>query len=498
MIHSQLATSDTIFLMKFWKNNPSSSSFISLAYLWWLPALFPLLLVFYSLTAETWSWGLMDDHNMAYVVGGVWENAWQLAEGLFKAGRLNPTYALHSAILYKIFQNHPGAYFVFRFFEVLLALIFWSLSTVSITKSKYAAPIFLTVTLSFFKFYDSFYFLSTNEILGILFSGICVYLLLKRLTIVFNSNEKFSWNVLVGAGLCFLLAITSKEPFIAVGMALGLSLMVMGWKEKKKNILAIGMGIFIFSIGYMAVLKFFIIKGYSAQYTLTKEMIFANLSVWRNKVVFNHLPWIFAGIILMFTSRSVLKLSPIMQWGAICGISLYLFYLICILPWSAWGHYVIPLGVFFAFTFTILMTDIVTSLRPSLMALIIALGLIFNVFIGGKAVYFHVNYQYDTQNMLDWLAHNAIFKHEVADGSATVRCNAEEPSSAIPKLTNAYFGTAYANFIYTAKVKDILLDSSTKYFVWAPSWGDQDLRKLQNMWTPMFISKSWIVFRRMY
>lgn len=102
-----------------------------------------------------------------------------------------------------------------------------------------------------------------------------------------------------------------------------------------------------------------------------------------------------------------------------------------------------------------------------------------------------------THNLKQWMSQNVLFKYETLMLGSTVRCNAFEASYAIPQLVNRSKGTSFNDFVFTSSVREIIQDPRTKYFVWGTQWGDQDLRILEGMWSPAFLSDHWIVFRHM-
>lgn len=485
--------------MKFWKDNVAALSTLSVIHLWWIPAVVPLIMVFSSFVTGTWSWGLMDDLGMVQNPGNVWERFVALLTALLADGRFYPTSVLHFALFYKIFQSNPHAFFFFRFFEVIVALSIWGYLANEVTHKKSAAPLFFAITLAFYRFYDAFFFLSTTEILGILFSGAGVLCFVKALKPSWDKAQEIKWSFLILGSSLLLFAFMSKEPFVSVGAALGLSLIAIWLKDRRiKQMARIGIVLLFVSIVYALWLKVFVVRGYSASYSLGWAKISGNIVDWFRYIVVEHLPWIALVILSMFWGAKDEKRHTQLIWGRSFGILAYILYLLLILPWSAGGHYVTPLAVFFGFTVTVWLVNKLEKMRTAIVVVLILLSLGFNVFVGGRAIHFHATYQQDTASLVKWLAQNALFQHEVMVEQVGVRCNANEPCSTIPAMTNNVYGTSYSNFKFTPKVGDILKDENTKYYIWSPGWGDQDLRRLKNMWTTMFVSEHWYVFRRMF
>ena len=111
------------------------------------------------------------------------------------------------------------------------------------------------------------------------------------------------WSI---AGLLFtILAITAKEPMAAVGVALGLGFIVLNLANIliSRRALIIGAPLFSGSLGYLVFLKFLIQPswGHVSSYSLTNlSRILGNLTVWVNKNLLNHSPWLITVIVIGF------------------------------------------------------------------------------------------------------------------------------------------------------------------------------------------------------
>lgn len=486
--------------MKLWESSSSSDQKISFSCFWWIPALAPLIIIVYCFATGTWSWGLMDDLNMISRPGGVWQRFSQMHSELLTSGRFFPAFSLHCALFYKIFANNPPGFFIFRFIETILALSLWGILAYRVTGKRSAVPILFAVTLSFYKFYDAFFFLSTQEILGILFSGAAFLCLIQALDGEFKGTGNVDWLRFSFGGLFFLLAFTSKEPFVSLGAAFGVSLIGVWLKQRKaKKLLILGLAFFFFSAAYLLILKIFVAKGYSAGYSLMQwDKIGFNVKTWGGNVLRGHAPWIALAVLLSLVPVKNKPEGRLYPWALVFSALAYIFFLLIILPWSGWGHYITPLGVFFAFGITIFTVQKLEVLPPWILSAVLLSALGLNIGVGGSAIYYHASYQNDTGNLAQWLSENLLFEHEVLNQGSVVRCNAQEPCEQIPKLVQYQYNKSYPPFTFTPQVKEILRDPKTKYYVWGTQWGDQDLRRLGQMWTPMFVSKHWVVFRRMY
>ena len=104
-----------------------------------------------------------------------------------------------------------------------------------------------------------------------------------------ETEPQFSFVYTSMGGLLFTtLAITTKEPMAAVGVALGLGFIVLYLANIpiSSRALIIGAPLFSGSLGYLVLLKFFIQPsgGHVSCYSLTNlSRILGNLTVWVNK-----------------------------------------------------------------------------------------------------------------------------------------------------------------------------------------------------------------------
>ncbi|MBF0594475.1 MAG: hypothetical protein HQL22_05870 [Candidatus Omnitrophica bacterium] len=467
---------------------------------WLLLAFVPVIVILVSFILGGWSWGLMDDYSWVKMPGTVWERMSGSIGNPFLAGRFLPVHVLHSAFFYKIFAENPTAFYIFRWVECVVALGLWAFLSFRVTRSQFAAPLFIFVTLSFYKVYDAFFFLSTQEILGILFFGAAALFFLNAVESRFTDGGKIRWNSFSAGVVLLMLTFGSKEPFLVAGAALGISSIVVSLADRKKGILSLGIIGLMLAVAYAVFLKLFVMKGYSATYAATDPgVIGENLMLWAQKDLPFHVPWILLAALLMvcFFRTAFQKWTAVRTWAFLTGVTAYLGYLLVILPWSAWGHYVTPLGVFFGFAIAVLLADRIERLALSHTAGLFLLMFAFSMIVGAMALKFYATYQYDSANLMKWLATNSLFEHEVSLG-AVVRGNAWEPCETIVNQVNGIYGKNYEKFVLTSSVREILADVKTRYYLWGRHWGDQDLSRLGAMWTPVFISDHWVLFRRMF
>ncbi len=470
---------------------------VSAVYIGLILAAIPLIVIVISFMLGGWSWGLMDDHRMVMIPGSICERLTNSFMGMFNYGLMRPVAAVHYAVFYKIFSHNPTAFYIFRWFECVMMLGVWAYLSFKVTRSRFAPPLFLCAALSFYKLYDAFFYLSTQEVFGLLFVGIAMLFFFGAIGERLENGGRFCWGSFT-AGMGFLLlAFGSKEPFLAVGIALGLSMVLMSVRSRGKGVLVAGITTVVLGIIYAVGLKLFVMKEYSSAYAITDlGVMSANALVWVQKDLLSHLPWIVLGFILMFV-RSSGSWTRVRLWALWMGVLSYAGYTVLLLPWNVWGYYAGPLGVFFAFIIAVGLADKVERLRRPQLIVLGGAGFVFALVVGLIALRFHSGYQYDSANLMKWMGTNALFEHETAQG-AVVRGNAAEPCEAVVAQVNALYGKTYVPFIFTPNVREILADAQTRYYLWSPQGGNQDLARLRGMWTPMFTSRHWVLFRRMY
>jgi hypothetical protein len=471
----------------------------SINYLWWIPALVSLAMVLATFLLGGWFWGVMDDIKYRAISGSVWQETVRWFGIYLKIGRLMPTTALHMAFFYKLFSNNPTAFFIFRWVEVVATLGIWSIFVAKASGRKWAAGLFFAITLGFYKFYESFFFLSITEVIALFFAGLGVLFFFQGIKSALEHGGKIRKRNIIFSLLALLAALGAKETFFILVLAMGVSAMAVSIRKAQlKNVFWLGAGFLIFSIAYALVLKFCVVRDYSAQYgVFDLNTIFSNIMTWVVKDLPCHLPWILAVVILMARGKWPKFPALSQRFGVIFSILLYVGYVLVLLPWKTWGHYVIPLGLFFALMIALLITDHLESLGRKLWWALFAAILFFNIITASSVLRWHYSYQRDTQNLVEWLARNVIFEHDISSG-ALVRGNAMEACDAIPGMVRFLYGKQYASFIATSSVREILQDPLTRYFLFDRFGGDQDLRRLGDMWTPVFLSDHWIMFRRMY
>jgi hypothetical protein len=467
--------------------------------LWWIPAVVPFLLIITALCMGGWHWGLMDDTNMVGKPGSILERTSLIFRDLLASGRFVPTASLHWGLFYKVFANSPLAFFIFRWVEIMATLGLWGLFAAHVTGKKWSAALFITIALGFYKLYDCFFYLSIPEPVGLLFAAPASIFFLNAVRPALDTGKAINWKYLILGIIFLLIAIGAKETFIVAGIALGIAALVASVKKNAgAPLIPVGGILLLLSAAYIITIKIFIIHGYSSDYSFTDAgKLLDNARLWLNADLPYHAPWIIAATILLLIPGKRAPERASTSFGLMLSIIYYLGYTAILLPWSTGGHYSVPLGVFFALTATLLITPQLEKIKPVFHIFLLIAALIFNIAVSSAALQWHHAYQTDTKNLAAWINQNIIFQHEILNG-ANVRINATEPGGTIPALVKSLYGTEIKPFTFTASVREILDDASTRYYLWGTSWGNQDLRRLGNMWTPVFMSDNWIMFRRMY
>ena len=473
--------------------------YANLNLLWIFPIIVPLGTILLSFYLQEWYWGLMDDATILGVGRNFAERFVNYLTPLVEGGRLQFTFALRSALFYTWFENYPVVIHLLKLVEACLMLLVWGLAVGKVSGKQYAPLIFGAVALSFNYFYDTFFFLSTYEVMGLLFWGLALNCYLTAMKTELQISYVF-WSI---AGLLFtILAITTKEPMAAVGVALGLSFVVLNLANIliSRRVLLIGAPLFLGSLGYLVFLKFFIQPsgGHVSSYSLTNvSRILGNLTVWVNKDLFNHSPWLITVLVIgfafwgnMLKRRHLPAFTAWQVWGMLMGVLLYSAYTLVILPWNTAAYYAGPLGVFFAIPVAIFLAQLLPHTSVTLQILVPIASLLFNMLVSQWALTRESLYHYDTQNLLTWIRGNPEF--QLAADGGLVYCNAMEGGGAIPAHLGRDFGVLIPGFTYSG------LDQNSfragQIMVYTPRLGsDTDTFSL-DLWETQFYSKFWQVY----
>ncbi|GBL19010.1 hypothetical protein EMGBS3_07160 [Anaerolineaceae bacterium] len=266
--------------------------YANLNLLWIFPVIVPLGTILLSFYLQEWYWGLMDDASILGSGSNFTERLsyfYGMASG---SGLLRPTYGLHSVVFYTLFEHAPVLMHVLKWIEAILTLLLWGLAARRISGAANTLPIFLCIALSFHYFYDSFFFLSTHDVLGLLFMGGALNMYLAALDSTKPVNSVL--QSLLGVTLMFV-GFGAKEPLVTCGVAFGISFLVLAQIEVqvRGRALFLGGSLLTISILYGFTIKLIVQGGYTSSYSFTNySRMLGNLFAWVNKDLFNHSPWL--------------------------------------------------------------------------------------------------------------------------------------------------------------------------------------------------------------
>jgi len=451
---------------------------------WLLVVLSPIFAIFFSYMFSSWSWGLMDDMAILNSGNNFAERGYSYFVSLSRWGVFRPTFVLHSAFFYTVFESCPKGFYIFKLAEICLLLFIWGHVAFQLTKKRLSYVLVGAITLSFHYFYDTFFYLSSHEFLGLIFLGICLVFLIEDINMDLDSK-----NILkdrkIGTlnvfsfffGMVFLLcSFGAKETFVSCGIAVGISYYALG-------------------------LKYFIKSAYTSDFSFTNFVrIENNLIAWFKKDFLNHLPWVvWTAIFIFFEGKKecgirkyFLNFSFNQKYGIFLGCVLYAGFLLMLLPWNTVSYYAAPMGLFFAFIVTLLICDFNTRLNIKLQFLIIILAVFLNQFVCQYALQRESSYQNDTMNLMIYIRNNPIFKNNIED--YRIFSNAMEPASAIPSVMNKLWDLNISHFHWSMKTNDYEKENM-RYYLYSSRFPRADISVFKN-WSVIFYSNNWVVYRR--
>jgi hypothetical protein len=453
----------------------------------------PLLTLILSFVLQKWSWGLMDDLNILSLGSSAATRAGLWFQGLSSYGQFKPLTALHAGIFYTVFENNPVGFYVFRVFEISAMLLLWGLFAYRLTGNILSIALVGAITLSFHYFYDAFFYLSSAETIGLLFLGIAMNLFLFN-----HERVTLQW----GLGLLFLLAaFASKETFISSGMALGISYLYLAWGNRQKNehpkLIFTALFLIVISLIYGACLLIFVKSGYSMRYSWNMAKFSENLNVWVKKDFYNHLPWLFAAIVIAAAKalygRKRGRMGIKQKWGLFLGFLLYVNFLSILIPWNTSSYYAVPLGLFFGLLMTLFLSDSLSGLNFKPQFLIVIFALIFNQLVCLYVLNRESTYQYDTKNVARWLIG---FSGSAESGwNNCVQTNAIEPAETLPQLINRQSGLKINKFHWLRDTNQLAYNIGCDLYLYSPRFSGIDLTMLKD-WEIVFLSKNWTMYKR--
>ena len=473
--------------------------YANLNLLWVFPIIVPLGTILLSFYLQEWYWGLMDDATILGIGRTVAERfANDFGLRGFSAGRMQFTFSMRSAVFYTWFEQNPVMLHFLKWTEACLMLVVWGNAVRKISGNQFTALIFAAVALSFHYLYDTFFFISTHDVLGLLFWGLALNYFLGDLEVEPQTRLIPRW---APGLLCSTLAITTKEPMAAVGIALGFGLTLLAFvdKHRSRRALLIGGLLLTGSLGYALFIKFGMKpSSHASSYSLTNvPRILGNLSSWVNKDLFNHSPWLAIVIMVGFAasgSSARLRLGPLFtprqKWGMLIGGILYGVYFLILLPWNTAAYYAGPLGVFFAIPVAIFVAQILPHTSIGLQALAPVGALLMNMLVSQWALTRESLYHYDTQNLMAWIRGNPEF--QVTAAAELVYCNAWEGGGAIPAHLERDFGLSIPGFKYRGFTPNTF--GPGQIMVYTPRFGSATDVFARDTWDTAFYSKFWQVY----
>jgi hypothetical protein len=321
-----------------------------------MPAIVPLVSILVSFYVQDWYWGLMDDVQVLESGTNISERFVNYLAVLIGFGHFNPTSAMRSAVIYTWFEHAPVLVHVAKWVEACLMLLAWGIAATRVSGKISALPIFISIALSFHYLYDTFFFLSTHEVIGLLFLGVALNWFLASVETV---NRGTLYAFLALSICCLLIGLGAKEPMVSSGTALGISFLFLGVANKsiRSRALFVSAIVLLLSVGYAFSLKIWVQSKYTSSYSFSNiPRMLSLFSSWIGKDLLNHSPWIIIALLLVLpTSNQYLRTQarPVFTqkqlWGILTGLLLYSGYLLILLPWNTISYYAGPLGVFFRF-----------------------------------------------------------------------------------------------------------------------------------------------------
>jgi hypothetical protein len=469
----------------------------NLKLLWLFPIIVPLGTILLSFYLQEWYWGLMDDAAILGSGNNFAERLSYLNTYNGTAGMFRPTFALHSVVFYTLFEDSPVLMHVLKWIEAILTLLLWGLAVHRISGSANTLPKFCCIALSFHYFYDSFFFISTHDVLGLLFMGGALNLYLAALDSPKPVNSVL--QSLLGVLLMFI-GFGAKEPLVTCGAAFGLSFLALAQMEAqvRARALYLGSSLLVISILYGLTIKLVVQGGYTSSYSFTNySRMLGNFWGWVNKNLLNHSPWLVIVFVLGLAaaktpaSRKLFFQFGLRQrWGMLLGLLLYGGYLLFLLPWNTTAYYAGPLGVFFSIPVVIFVAQILPQTSIALQVFTPVAALLFNMLVSQWALTRESLYHHDTQNLMAWIQGNPAF--QAAARSELVYCNAMEGGGAIPAHLGRDFGVSMSGFKYQGLDQNRI--RSGEIMVYTPRFGSSTDIFAPDVWDTMFYSKFWQVY----
>lgn len=495
-----------------WETGAARAERDAFGLVWLFAVIAPLLTILFNYIFQKWWWGLMDDLAILNSGAGIIDRFRSYYVGLCAWGVFRPLYVLHSSVAYTLFERVPRLFYIFRLFEICVVLYIWGICACRVTKQKVAVILVPAVTLSFHYFYDAFFYLSSQEIIGLFFVGLSLFFYLRGLENVLAADpadsetkwHAFKWKSWF-VGLFFLLcAFGAKETFISCGVALGLSYFFLAWSCRKtqygKSLFMAGLSLVVISVLFALSLTLFIKSGYTAGYSLSDmTKLSSNLTVWFKKDFMNHGPWVVAAGLIFYMAnkkrgmaKALWDLPLRVRWAFFLGVLFYLGFLSILLPWNTVSYYATPLGLFFAFIVAVIISDGLPRLsgRWQIFFVVCALGI--NQLVCQYALTRESTYQYDTHNIMEWLKSSDAI---LGNRDVIVASNAMEPAASIPGLMRQAQNVDVQRFHWLVEPEGLVDGKQCDFYLYGPRFHHVRLQNPKD-WKVVFLSKNWVMFER--
>ena len=127
---------------------------------WVLIILAPVVFIAGIIISDQWYWGLMDDFGFFSNTNSWIERFVSSVKGFMTFGIFRPTLAAYVPIFYPLFKHSPTSFYIFRLIFSVVSLFIWGGNAAIFSRKKTAIFLVPAISLTFYFFYDSFYYLS--------------------------------------------------------------------------------------------------------------------------------------------------------------------------------------------------------------------------------------------------------------------------------------------------------------------------------------------------
>ncbi|MCR4337865.1 MAG: hypothetical protein NUV91_08695 [Candidatus Omnitrophica bacterium] len=483
------------------KNQQMTTRELVFSFLWLTVAIVPLVTLLLNFIFLRWDWGLMDDMAILNSGSTMVDRFQGYGHALMEWGVLRFTFVAHSSAVYTLFENNPQLLYIFKLFEICMVLLIWGFAAFRITGRKISIVLVPAITLSFHYFYDAFFYLSSHEFLGLFFVGCALHFFLNSIDV--GGARRFRWGAWVMTVLFLLCAFGAKEPFVSCGVALGMGYLYLSWEKRgvgiSRSMLLAGSILILITVFYVLWLLQSVKSGYSSRYDMFSiPLLSNNFMSWMRKDFLNHSVWVLGAFFIIWkTGIPEIKKSFMNSWelrfGVVIALLLYGGYFLILLPWSTITYYATPLGLFFAFLVTILISRHLFNLRDRSLAIMVIVFLIVNQFVCQYALRREAGYMSDTIQLREWFKKNHL-AHRLGNDDV-IFANAMEASRAIPLTIERKWQIHLEPFRYSLDPEAPVENRKANFYLYSPRFATMDLNQLAN-WELVFQSQNWVMYKR--